>query len=101
MRCWAKKGAKGRDHLVQQDNGRGGNYGYRVGNWKLQRHDSKRKRNVVVTYKLANSPAPRFALFDLSKDVEEKVDVSKKHPKVFNQMKAGLQKIIDNGRSRP
>ena len=32
-----KKGAKGRDHLVQQDNGRGGNYGYRVGNWKLQR----------------------------------------------------------------
>ena len=96
-----KKGAKGRDHLVQQDNGRGGNYGYRVGNWKLQRHDLKRKRNVVVTNKLANTPAPRFALFDLSKDVEEKVDVSKKHPKVFNRMKAGLQKIIDNGRSRP
>ena len=96
-----KKGAKGRDHLVQQDNGRGGNYGYRVGNWKLQRHDSKRKRNVVVTYKLANSPAPPFALFDLSKDVEEKVDVSNKHPKVFNRMKASLQKIIDNGRSRP
>jgi len=96
-----KKGTKGRDHLVQQDNGRGGNYGYRVGNWKLQRHDSKRKRNVVVTNKLTNTPAPRFALFDLSKDVEEKVDVSKKHPKVFNRMKAGLQKIIDNGRSRP
>ncbi len=96
-----KKGAKGRDHLVQQDNGRGGNYGYRVGNWKLQRHDSKRKRNVVVTNKLANTPAPRFALFDLSQDVEEKVDVSKKHPKVFNRMKAGLQKIIDDGRSRP
>ena len=96
-----KKGTKGRDHLVQQDNGRGGNYGYRVGNWKLQRHDSKRKRNVVVTNKLTNTPAPRFALFDLSKDIEEKVDVSKKHPKVFNRMKAGLQKIIDNGRSRP
>ena len=96
-----EKGAKGRDHLVQQDNGRGGNYGYRVGNWKLQRHDSKRKRNVVVTNKLANTPAPRFALFDLSKDVEEKVDVSKKHPKVFNRMKAGLQKIINDGRSRP
>ena len=96
-----KKGAKGRDHLVQQDNGRGGNYGYRVGNWKLQRHDSKRKRNVIVINKLANTPAPRFALFDLSKDIEEKVDVSKKHPKVFNRMKAGLQKIIDDGRSRP
>ena len=58
-------------------------------------------RNVVVTNKLANTPAPRFALFDLSKDVEEKVDVSKKHPKVFNRMKAGLQKIINDGRSRP
>ena len=51
-----KKG-RGRSHLVQQDNGRGNNYGYRVGNWKLQRHDSKRKRNVVVTNKLANAPA--------------------------------------------
>ena len=37
----------------------------------------------------------------MSKDVEEKVDVSKKHPKVFNRMKAGLQKIINDGRSRP
>ena len=31
----------------------GRNYGYRVGNWKLQRHDSN-KRNVV-TNKLANT----------------------------------------------
>ena len=96
-----KKGAKGRQHLVQQDNGRGGNYGYRAGKWKLQRHDSKRKRNVIVTNKLANTPAPRFALFDLSNDIEEKKDVSKKHPKVFARMKRELQKIIDDGRSRP
>ena len=95
------EGAKGRKHLVQQDNGKGGNYGYRAGNWKLQRHDSKRKRNVIVTKKLANSPAPRFALFDLSKDIEEKNDVSKKHPEVFKKMKKELQKIIDGGKSRP
>ena len=94
-------GAKGRKHLVQQDNGKGGNYGYRAGNWKLQRHDSKRKRNVIVTNKLANSPTPRFALFDLSKDIEEKNDVSKKHPEVFKKMKKELQKIIDGGKSRP
>jgi len=96
-----KKGAKGRDHLVEQDNGRGGNYGFRVGNWKLQRHDSKKKRNVVVSDKLANSPAPRYALFDLSKDVREKKNVTEQNPEVFQRMTKQLQKIIDDGRSRP
>ncbi|MDG2213725.1 MAG: arylsulfatase, partial [Verrucomicrobiota bacterium] len=96
-----KKGAKGRDHLVQQDNGRGGNYGYRAGNWKLQRHDAKRKRNVIVTNKLANQPAPQFALFDLGKDVQEKKNVAVQNPKVFERMKKELQGIIDAGRSRP
>ena len=95
-----KKDAKGRQHLVQQDNGKGGNFGYRAGKWKLQRHDSKRKRNVIVTNKLANSPAPRFSLFNLNEDIEEKNDVSKKHPQVFDRMKKELQKIIDDGRSR-
>ncbi len=96
-----KRQAKGRDHLVQQDNGRGGNYGYRVGNWKLQRHDAKRKRNVNVTEKLANSPGPRFALFDLSRDVVEKKNVAEQNPQVFERMKKELQNIIDAGRSRP
>ena len=96
-----KKGAKGREHLVEQDNGRGGNYGFRVGIWKLQRHDSKKKRNVVVTNKLANTPAPRYGLFDLSKDVREKKNVAEQNPEVFNRMKRQLHKIIDDGRSRP
>ena len=95
------EGAKGRKNLVQQDNGKGGNYGYRAGKWKLQRHDSKRKRNVIVTKKLANSPATRFALFDLETDIEEKNDVSKKHPKVFARMKQELQQIIETEKSRP
>jgi arylsulfatase A len=95
-----KKDAPGRPHLVQQDNGRGGNYGYRVGNWKLQRHDSKKKRNVVVNQKLANSPAPRYALFDLSKDVREKKNVAEQNPDVFKRMTEQLQKILDDGRSR-
>ena len=51
-----KEGAKGRRHLVQQDNGKGGNYGFRAGKWKLQRHDSKRKRNTVVSNKLQTRP---------------------------------------------
>ena len=78
-----------------------GNYGYRAGKWKLQRHDSKRKRNVVVTNKLANQAAPQFALFDLSKDIREKKNVADQHPEVFSRMKKELQDIIDAGRSRP
>ncbi len=96
-----KKDAKGRRHLIQQDNGQGGNYGFRAGKWKLQRHDSKRKRNAAVASKLANTSAPRFALFDLSKDKQEKNDIAAQHPKVFDRMKQRLQKIIDAGRSRP
>ncbi|MAE30701.1 MAG: arylsulfatase [Verrucomicrobiales bacterium] len=96
-----KKGAKGRRHLIIQDNGKGGNYGFRAGKWKLQRHDSKRKRNAVVTNKLANTPVPRFALFDLSQDEQEEKNIANAHPKAFERMKQRLQKIIDSGRSRP
>ena len=96
-----KEDAKGRRHLVQQDNGKGGNYGFRAGKWKLQRHDSRRKRNTVVSNKLANTPTPRFALYDLSNDIKEENDISQQHPKVLDRMKHRLQKIIDSGRSRP
>ena len=96
-----KKDARGRRHLVQQDNGKGGNYGFRAGKRKLQRHDSKRKRNAVVASKLANTPTPRFALFDLSKDKQEENDIADQYPKVLDRMKQRLQKIIDEGRSRP
>jgi len=54
-----------------------------------------------VTDKLANSPAPRYALFDLSKDVREKKNVAEQNPEVFQRMTKQLQKIIDDGRSRP
>jgi arylsulfatase A len=70
-----KPGAKGRNHLVQQDNGKGGNYGLRVGKWKLQRHDSKSARNLVVEKLLAKTKVPQYQLFDLSKDLAEKNDL--------------------------
>ena len=96
-----KEDAKGRRHLVQQDNGKGGNYGFLAGKWKLQRHDSKRRHNVHVTTQLQFHPAPRFSLFDLSKDVQEKKNIADQHPKVLERMKQRLQKIIAAGRSRP
>ncbi|MDA7640215.1 arylsulfatase [Opitutaceae bacterium] len=95
-----KPGAEGRDHLVQQDNGRGNNYGLRVGNWKLQRHDSKSARNVVVETKLANTKVNQYRLYDLSKDPEEKNDLYKKRPRIAKRLTEQLAEIIDSGRSR-
>ena len=95
-----KEGAKGRSQLVQQDNGKRGNYGFRAGKWKLQRHDAKRRHNVQVNTRLQFHPAPRYSLFDLSKDVREQDDLAKEHPKVLERMKQRLQKIIDSGRTR-
>jgi arylsulfatase A len=95
-----EKGAKGRDHLVQQDNGQGGNYGLRVGNWKLQRHDSGRARNIVVTNRLANTRVAQYRLYDLSTDPQEQNNLATVHPDVFDRMKSQLAKIIEDGRSR-
>lgn len=95
-----RDGASGRDHLVQQDNGRSGNFGLRSGRWKLQRHDSKRARNVVVEQQLANSPVSQFRLFDLSKDPAEKTDLMKEHPEVGEKLATQLAEIIRKGRSR-
>jgi arylsulfatase A len=98
-----KKKAQGRPHLIQQDNGRGNNYGYRVGNWKLQRHDSKKTNNYQVNKLLGGQrgqKVPQFALFDLSKDPAEKNDLSAEYPKIFSKMKTELQKFLDDGRSR-
>jgi len=95
-----EKAANGRDHLVQQDNGRGNNYGLRVGNWKLQRHDSKQARNVKVETPLANKKVTRYRLFDLSNDPGEKKNVIDAHPEVAKRLIAQLEKVISDGRSR-
>lgn len=95
-----KEEASGRESLVQQDNGKGGNYGYRKGNWKLQRHDSKRTRNLVVERALENTEVPRFQLFNLEEDPAEKENVIESHPEIAESMKAELAGIIESGRSR-
>ena len=93
--------AQGRDHLIQQDNGNGGNFGFRIGDWKLHRHDSRRTRNLVVETQLANTPVPRFQLFDLSKDPAEINNLIEQHPERAEQMKARLAQLIAADRSRP
>ncbi|MBD3675385.1 MAG: sulfatase-like hydrolase/transferase [Planctomycetaceae bacterium] len=96
-----KPDAQGRDHLIQQDNGNRGNYGFRVGDWKLQRHDGKTARNVVVERQLTNTKVPKFQLFYLAEDPAEQQNVIDQHPEVAEQLKEKLATLIEQGRSRP
>ena len=92
--------AKGRDHLVQQDNGRSGTYALRVGDWKLHRHDKKSARNIVVETQLANTEVSRFQLFNLADDPGEKKNLANKFPIRVEEMRKKLQTIVAEGKSR-
>ncbi len=94
-------GARGRDHVVQQDNGQAGVFGLREGKWKLVRHDSLRARNVIVETSLANTPVPRFQLFNLELDPTESTDLAAAEPAVAGRLQRRLETIIEQGRSRP
>jgi arylsulfatase A len=83
--------AKGRDHLVEQDNGQAGNFGLRVGDWKLQRRGGKKKAKA----------GPAVTLYNLADDPGEKTNVAAKHPDVVKRLTAQLDGIIAAGRSRP
>ena len=93
-------GASGREHIVQQNNGNGGVYGLRVGDWKLQRCDNRSARNVVVETQLTNTPVPQFQLFNLAKDPAEQHNVIEESPEVAERLKSQLARIIADGRSR-
>lgn len=94
-------GARGRDDLVQQDNGGSGTFGLRSGKWKFHRSDRKSARNMVVETQLANTPVPQYQLFDLSTDPEEKHNVIDEYPEVAKRLQTRLETIIARGRTRP
>ncbi len=80
-----KDGAKGRDHLVQQDNGNAGNFGLRVGNWKLQRHGRGRRQAAA---------APKDQLFNLANDPGETNNVAAQNSDVLKRLAVKLDAII-------
>ncbi len=94
-----EKDAQGRDHVVQQDNGRGGNYGLRAGNWKLLRHDSKKTKNSEL--RLQGRPVAEYQLFDLQSDPGERNNVIDQHVDIARELKDQLEQLIEAGRSRP
>ena len=87
-----RQGATGRVQLIQQDNW-GACLGYREGKWKLQRLAKYDRDSSTIS-------DVRFQLYNLNNDPGEKKNVSQQHPEVFERMKAGLQKLLDDGRSR-
>ncbi|MFT6864569.1 MAG: arylsulfatase A-like enzyme, partial [Akkermansiaceae bacterium] len=95
-----KEDAKGRRHLVQQDNGGRGKFGFRKGNWKLTRHPGRQARNTVVEKDLTNNKVPTYQLYDLSQDPGEKKNVIKANPKIAAELQAELESLVEAGRSR-
>ena len=96
-----KPSARGRETLIQQDNGNKGSFGFRKGNWKLQRHDKGKSRNLNVDHKLARTKVPKFQLFNLADDPSESINVIEKHPKIAAKLKVQLTQQIEAGRTRP
>ena len=94
-----KPGAKGRDHLLQQDNG-SGNFGLRAGEWKLVRLERRGKSQARVSKDERPPPAAKHTLYNLASDPGESTDVSTDHPEVLQRLTAQLDKLVREGRSR-
>ena len=95
-----EKDARGRDHLIQQNNN-GNQLGLRAGDWKLVRAhnpgaDAGKNKNKNAIANLG----PKGQLFYLPEDVGEKKNVAKDHPKELERMNELMDKLIKDGRSR-
>lgn len=93
-------GGKGRDHVLQQDNG-SGNFGLRVGDWKLVRLEKRFKTQAVVSRSEPPLPAARHTLYNLADDPGERTDLSGAHPEITHRLIARLDQLVAQGRSRP
>ena len=92
-------GAKGRDHLLQQDNS-GANFGLRMGDWKLVHMKSKGRSEAKVSRKKREEAGGLHRLYHLADDAGETNDVSAGQPGKLKEMITRLDAIIASGRSR-
>ncbi len=92
-------GAKGRDHLLQQDNG-SGNFGLRAGDWKLVRLKQRGKSQATVSKREPPLPASQDSLYHLANDAGERTNVAADNPEVLQRLTMQLDKLISDGRSR-
>jgi arylsulfatase A-like enzyme len=94
-----ESGAKGRDHLLLQDNN-GTSFGLRMGDWKLVRSKAKGKSQATVSVKTHKDAAGLHALYFLPDDPGEENDVSAQKPEKTQELIAKLDALIAADRSR-
>ncbi len=94
-----ESGTKGREHLLQQDNG-SGSFGLREGDWKLVRIKRRGKSPAVVTKEEQPTPVNMHTLYNLSIDPGEQQDLSEVHPDILERLISKLDRLIQDGRSR-
>jgi len=87
--------ATGRDELVEQ----AGALSLIRGRWKLISPHEGEKVNPETNTELGNDPQPQ--LHDLSVDLGERRNVAGEHPDVVRELAARLDRIRQDGRSRP
>jgi arylsulfatase A-like enzyme len=85
-----RPGAKGRESLLQQDNG-GGKFGLRAGDWKLVRQGGKGQKGKA---------APNDALYHLADDPTEKNNLANTKPAELKRLQQLLDDAIAAGRTR-
>ena len=95
-----KSGARGRDSLLQQDNG-SGNFGLRSGDLKLVRLEQRGKSQARVSVNDLPLPKARHTLYNLADDPAEANDLAAENPEVLKRLVEQLDKIIAGPRSRP
>ncbi len=87
-----KLGKPCRDHLVEHGN----RLAIRKGPWKLIPGDT-----AVAAAKKKKKSAGANELYNLAEDIGETNNVAATHPELVKEMTALLQRIRENGRSRP
>jgi len=92
--------SKGRDHLLQQDNG-SGNFGLRSGDWKLVKTERRGKSQAIVSKQADVLLVGKYGLYHLTDDPGERNNVAEKNPEVLKQLTSRLDKLLDEKSSRP
>lgn len=85
----------GRDHLVEH----AGTLSLIQGDWKYIEPSKGPRMNVSTNTEMGNAPQPQ--LYHLKDDLGEKNNVATQYPQRVTEMAALLQKIRQQGRSRP
>jgi arylsulfatase A-like enzyme len=86
---------QGREHIVEH----AGGLALRLAQWKYIEPRQGPKRSATTNIELGNDSEPQ--LYDLSKDPGETRNLATQHPERVKNMEALLQKIRQDGRSRP